>query len=537
MKTNPTLSAALWYLEKLRWSVIPQKPNKVPFIHWEKYQHQLPSREEVEEWWTSWPSAMIGIITGKISGITVVDIDSQQGKELVDKLLPDDFKCPCVRTPKGGRHLYFLYDKRLVTRTQDLPGIDTKNDGGLVTAPPSIHESGRAYEWVESLNIRRVPLPPVPLKYINAVAKEQETRYPLSVGNRDIAFTEGHRDDTLFHSAYTLIKGGMTPENAEKILLHLAEGCDPPFPKKEALIKVRSAVERAFKQERNLAKDIKEWVDVTSGIFSVTDIYLALHLVTPEDKGNARQVLRRLKDAGQIDSYGKKSDVYRRLNPDYIPMDYMNAKIEPLDIDWPLGIGQYVSVYAKNLIMIAGCKDTGKTAFMLDTIKRNQAKWDIHYFSNEMSEEELSLRLRKHQDIKLSDWKFSAYERPGLFSDVIKPDSFNVIDYIEVNKDFFEIGDQLRDIHTRLNKGIALVAIQKNRDAEWGRGGTFSAQRSRIYIALEPKGKDIGTAIFRVAKNRKSDFNPVGLSRVYKIINGWKIESDEDWGYPSSEDY
>lgn len=530
------LLAALFYLKTMKWSLIPQKPNKVPYIDWAPYQKRLPTEEEIKEWFMSWPKAMIGIVTGSISGITVVDIDTKEGRDFVENLLPEGFKTPMVRTPRDGRHLYFSYDKRLVTRTQDLPGIDTKNDGGLVTAPPSVHESGKEYKWIEALSIRRTPLARIPEKYVNAVSKHQETRYPLAVGNRDVAFTKGQRDETLFHAAYTLIKGGMVPENVEKILLHLAQGCDPPFPEKEAIIKVRSAVERAFKQERNLAHEIKEWVGVTSGVFCVTDIYLALHLVTTEDKSNARQVLRRLKEDGIIEVYGKKSDVYRRLNPEYIEMPYKEAVIKPLDIDWPLDIGQYVYIYAKNLIVFAGTKDSGKTTLMLDVIKRNQAKWDTHYFSSEMGNEELSMRLQKHTDIKLHDWKFSAYEKTDYFADVIKPDAFNVIDYIEINKDFSEIGDQLKAIHQRLDKGIALIGIQKKWDEIWGRGGQFTSQRPRLYITLESRGKDIGVATIRVAKNRKGEFNPVGLSRKYRMIDGWKIVADEDWGYGEEEE-
>jgi len=533
---NKILRAALWYLGRMRWSVIPQKPNKVPHVAWEKYQHELPTKEEVTDWFTQWPNAMIGIITGKISGITVIDIDTLGGKESVNALLPEDFRCPCVRTPRDGRHLYMAYSKSLVTRSQDLPGVDTKNEGGLITAPPSVHESGKAYEWIDAFNIRRVPLPPVPLKYINAVARKEDGQYRgLQVGDREVDFSQGQRDDTLFHTAHTLIKGGMNPENAERVLVVLAAGCVPPFPKKEAQIKVRSAVERAFRQDRNLAQEIKEWVSVTTGIFSITDIYLALHLITTEDKNNARQVLRRIKEGGFIVPHGQKADVYRRIVPDYLEMDYKGIIPEPLKVRWPLDIDKYFYTYAKNLAVFAGYKDTGKTALLLDFVKRNQRAWEIHYFSNEMASEEMSMRLRKHTDIGIDEWTFHAYEKSTNFADAVHPDTINIFDYIEINKDFSEIGDHLKDIHQKLDKGIAVIAIQKKKDEEWGRGGAFSNQRPRLYVTMDPAGKDRGVATIKVAKNRKSDINPVGLARTYTIVDGWKIVPEGDWGY--EEDY
>lgn len=536
MEDNKILRAALWYLERMKWAVIPQKPNKVPYIEWAKYQHELPSREEVIDWWATWPKAMIGIVTGEVSGITVIDIDTPEGRGIVNDLLPEDFKCPCVRTPRDGRHLYFSYCKSLVTRQQDLPGVETKNNGALVTAPPSVHESGKAYEWIEAFNIRRVPLPSVPVKYINAVVRKEDVQYRgLDVGDRELDFGKGKRDETLFHTALTLVRGGMNPENVEQVVIRLAASCQPPFPQREALIKVRSAVERAFKQERNLAQEIKEWVSVTAGVFSITDIYLALHLMTPEDKNNARQVLRRLKEGQYIVPHGQKADVYRRIVPDHIEMDYKSVIPEPLNIDWPLDISRYFYTYSKNMAIFAGMKDAGKTAMLIDFVKRNQKAWAIHYFSNEMATEELSMRLRKHKDIGINEWTFHAYEKASNFADVVYPDAVNVFDYIEINKDFSEMGDHLKAIHQRLDKGIAVIAIQKKRDEEWGRGGAFSSQRPRLYLNLETRGKDAGVATIMVAKNRKSDLNPVGMSRMYNIIDGWKIEASGDWGY--EEDY
>jgi hypothetical protein len=538
MKDNPILRSALWYLTSMKWSIIPQKKNKTPYIDWAPYQEALPSKEAVTTWFTKWPDAMIAVVTGKISGITVLDIDSQEGREAIEAMLPDDFRCPVTLTPRGGRHLYFVYNKSLVTRTQDMPGVDTKNDGGLITLPPSIGELGRAYAWVEALNIRRIPLPPVPLKYINAVSRPETPRYiGAGIGGLEIDFKQGRRDDTLFHTALTLAKGGMNPENIEKVLAHLAGACTPPFPKAEALIKVRSAVERAYKEQRNLAKEIREWVSVTSGIFSITDIYLALHIITPEDKNNARQILRRLKAEELIIPHGQKADVYRRIIPDYIEMDYKGIIPKPLDIDWPMDIGRYFYTYAKNIAIIAGNKDSGKTAMLIDFTKRNQNAWDIHYFSNEMAAEELSMRLRKHTDIKIDDWKFRAYEKASHFADVIIPDAINIIDYIEINKDFSLMGDYLMEIHERLDKGIAVIALQKKFNEEWGRGGQFSNQRPRLYVTLNSKGQDAGAATILVAKNRRGDLNPVGMSRMYRITDGWKITTEGDWGYLEEDEY
>ena len=35
--------------------------------------------EQIESWWSQWPDANIGIATGEISGLLVLDIDEKNG--------------------------------------------------------------------------------------------------------------------------------------------------------------------------------------------------------------------------------------------------------------------------------------------------------------------------------------------------------------------------------------------------------------------------------------------------------------------------
>ena len=78
------------------------------------------------------------IQTGQRSNITVVDIDD---KNIYDDLLknnPDLEKVYTVQTNKGY-HLYFKYINSLKngTNINDIKGVDIRNDGGCVLAPPT----------------------------------------------------------------------------------------------------------------------------------------------------------------------------------------------------------------------------------------------------------------------------------------------------------------------------------------------------------------------------------------------------------------
>lgn len=113
-------------------------------------------RAKIEAWWGRWPNASIGIATGTVSGITVVDADQSGGKPgLINltRLCVPNGGVPAtytVDTGGGGIHLYFNYNAALRTGANVLDdAIDVRNDGGYVVAPPSNHKSGGVYKWRE----------------------------------------------------------------------------------------------------------------------------------------------------------------------------------------------------------------------------------------------------------------------------------------------------------------------------------------------------------------------------------------------------
>src|SRR5262245_44907858 len=70
--------AALAYARK-RVSLFPvaSDESKLPLVPWKPYQRQAPSLSVVKRWFThDFPQATIGVVTGKLNGILVVDIDA-----------------------------------------------------------------------------------------------------------------------------------------------------------------------------------------------------------------------------------------------------------------------------------------------------------------------------------------------------------------------------------------------------------------------------------------------------------------------------
>ena len=105
----------------------------------------------IQTWWRENPDCNIGIATGAVSGVFVVDVDGAEAElrrlELQHGELPRTVEAITGR--EDGRHLYFRCPSVSVCNTAGkiAEGIDTRGEGGYVLAPPSIHPSGRRYCW------------------------------------------------------------------------------------------------------------------------------------------------------------------------------------------------------------------------------------------------------------------------------------------------------------------------------------------------------------------------------------------------------
>src|SRR3974390_2224924 len=105
----------------------------------------------IRQWWRQEPQFNLAVATGAVSGIFVVDIDGLDAEVVLRRLEAEHGGLPStveVITARG-RHVYFRLPEMLVRNSvgKIAPGIDVRGDGGYVLAPPSIHPSGRRYEW------------------------------------------------------------------------------------------------------------------------------------------------------------------------------------------------------------------------------------------------------------------------------------------------------------------------------------------------------------------------------------------------------
>ena len=297
----------------------------------------------------------------------------------------------------------------------------------------------------------------------------------------------------------------------------------------ESLQSLKGEIEEQRNGSRSIALDVRTYAQQTDGEFSLQECYNLLQLVTKEEKRAVSAELHRLVKTGVIERAGKRNGVYRRIEGEYEYIDFLNAPTEEFDITLPLGLSEMVCTYPKNIIVVAGCQNAGKSCFMLNVTRLNMDRHRVWYWSSEMGASEMRMRLEKF-DIPLKDWKFKPAERSSCFSDIIQPDDINIIDYLEVEDNFFLVGKELKAIYEKLHTGIAIIALQKDKHKEYGRGATFGLEKPRLYVTL-----DHGIAKIVKAKNWRGTNNPNGKMCNFKIVNGsdmsmdtWHRQSDEE---------
>jgi Protein of unknown function (DUF3631)/Bifunctional DNA primase/polymerase, N-terminal/Primase C terminal 2 (PriCT-2) len=105
---------------------------------------------QICKWWAKWPDANIGLPTGAVNGILIVDVDPPEGEDLL-AILEERYRRlpPTSRARTGkGRHLYLVQpeDCGKVSSSND-GGLDIRAEGGYVIAPRSVHLNGTRYEW------------------------------------------------------------------------------------------------------------------------------------------------------------------------------------------------------------------------------------------------------------------------------------------------------------------------------------------------------------------------------------------------------
>lgn len=243
---------------KMGWSVIPLRPagldskgeelaKRPSLTTWTPNQHKAWGLREINDWWGQNPTHNIGVVTGKVSGISVVDVDGDDGK----KALKDaGIQLPATRMHKTphGWHFVYAYDAKFKQGQGLLDHVDVRNDGGYIVLPPSVVTVGD-YTILHDVPIAAISVPDLLQKQAKdeaqakAVNKERTLRPQWASQLLANPPSEPGRNASAARIAGYFHRQGVPTDVIFEILSPWAEKCTPPFPQDE-LLEVVSSVTR-----------------------------------------------------------------------------------------------------------------------------------------------------------------------------------------------------------------------------------------------------------------------------------------------------
>jgi hypothetical protein len=280
---------------------------------------------------------------------------------------------------------------------------------------------------------------------------------------------------------------------------------------------------------KNLTARIKIFIENQIANFTgnMVDNELGLNM----DQRNYRsKILHRLCKEGVIRRVA--ANTYQREIIDVNGFSIFDVNIDPFDVSLPFGLNSLVTMPRKSIMVVAGTTNAGKTQLMLEIMKLNVKKdYDKLYLLSEAPSEYAKriMNLCPNDDpvATAKEWDANVLnsEMNDGHSAAIRSKCKNgltVIDYLDIRKDFFLVGDTMSEIHDSIGAGLAVISLQKKEDATHGRGAEMSAERSRLYLSMDkiiPKTADPtvklkhGYAVLKIVKAKElaGDIDPNGL--------------------------
>jgi len=326
MKRNELLRK---YYYDYGWTIIPvQKGEKRPGLpEWKSFQSRRPSKDELRKWFKS-PDVGVGLITGKQSGVVVVDEDSYKEKGIEVKLSSPLI----VQTGGGGRHYYFKYTEGVNNAVNQDKAIDIRGEGGFVVLPPTKHPSGNNYEWITGLPDNLDKLPTLDESFAAEIASRPPTE-ELDL-NEYMFVGEGSRNDSLHRISCSLLNK-MSKKDAYQTALGINQNYDPPLAERE--------VQTIFKS--------------------------AMAFVDAHPKEAFREKIVAEKQRGEVEKTKDNMKVYTfseaEVRHDELMEKYGKGVTTGYDI-----LDEYFSFLPQNLYMISAATHIGKTSLVLNIAGR-----------------------------------------------------------------------------------------------------------------------------------------------------------------------
>ena len=211
--------------------LIQNAKNPIPKISWKDKKAQF--KTNIYKFDSKKQHCNLGVPTGKINNITVVDLDFYSKGESIFNLddssfiktfgknYIDDFDTFTVKTPSGGLHLYFKYDEAIGQTANDEHKVDTRTNGGYVVSPNSII-NGNKYEIIKDTHFKHIP---DNLKdyLLNVILNKNKPKKKPKKKRKEIKKSENKEEEVIEEEGYYDLSK-FTYNFSDELLIKIIEG-------------------------------------------------------------------------------------------------------------------------------------------------------------------------------------------------------------------------------------------------------------------------------------------------------------------------
>jgi len=290
-------------------------------------------------------------------------------------------------------------------------------------------------------------------------------------------------------------------------------------------------------------KDLDDFLDFFDGEFQLFQLYNELGLVDGAEKRMARDRLKYLVKTGVLERTDKAGR-FRKIGgieEDEI-MDLTGEIEEGVYIHLPCGLGDVANIPQGGVIIVAGTRNAGKTAFLLNVAADNRDDWNVTFMNSESSEDQLKKRLRDFEELEydsVSREEFTSkvkfIKRSSDFHDRVKSGENNlyVIDYMQLYDEHYKMAGLINKIYQKMDgKGVAVIGLQLPENRDYATGGEATLDVACLYLLI--KNNEL---TLRKIKDFKGHRSPQGLSMPFKLYRGVAFYPQGSWPVQEVDDF
>ena len=288
-----------------------------------------------------------------------------------------------------------------------------------------------------------------------------------------------------------------------------------------------------------LSDKLREYLQTAQGrIVNLKDIriFLKIESGSKDDQNLRTQMATTMVTQRLVKPSGMNDANYKVLLP-VVPVKWWDGEIDenPLPFRFPqsyedhteFGIEDFVEVFAGDMILLTGRTNFGKTAVALSIMGENLGLMSTLLMGSEYTASDGKISPKFKRRMKRMSWvnwmggddkpRFQLLPVGSDYEDYIEPDQLNIIDWISLPGEYYLIDRVMKAIKDRVGHGIAVVVIQKNKDAEFGEGGERSERYADVVLKIDAFGER--ESLLTIGKVKSPKGRATGRTFAFDIVD------------------